>query len=174
MKTSIYISKKLEKSFSKKINISEEHPTNYFGKWNAQIFFIDRQKWFLITHSETKFSIVLPNINANNISKIKDLFMESLYQQFIYESVDITREKLNVLIGELVFHKTDNDKKTIGTQNSILELIKNWKYQKNDILCSTKELSKRLNMSPTNSFKWKSPREMMLEKIKTTGNNGYS
>jgi len=166
MTSSIYLSEKLEKVISNNNTISEKLSDNLFGKWNANVFYIIRQKWLLITHSETKFSIILPNINSSNINRLNEIFINSLYNQLAFEEIEIDINSLSLIIGNIVFHRTDNDRKTIGTQNSILELIKHWDLNNENV----REICKRINQTPTKVFKWKNPCEMMYEKIKKVHN----
>jgi Domain of unknown function (DUF6933) len=168
MNTPIHISKKLEKLISKYIGKRTSESNFYLGKWNANIFYVDRKKCWLFTNSETKFSIIIPNLKSADIKNITEIFTENLYSQLIYESILIDFKQLKDWIGNVEILPTDNDRKTIGTQNYIFENFKYWKYEFGTFEnMPFRELTMRMNSSPTESFNWKSPHEKMTEKLNT-------
>jgi len=167
MITPIFLTKKLEKLLSKQITITTPLLGNNFGKWNMTIFYIAKKKWLLFTHSETMFSIVLPNIKLSDLKNIDSLFFNSFHEQLIFEKIDIDYAILKELIGNINFHPTDNDKRTIGVQNSILETIKQFKFRYSNFKdISANELCSRLNHAPYSFLKWEFPLEKMSDKLK--------
>jgi len=169
MTTPIYISKKLEKLISKYIGTRKTDSNNFLGKWNANIFYVDRKKCWLITNSETKFSIIISDLISSDIKNFTEIFIENLYSQLIFESILTDFNQLKDWIGNVELLPTDNDRKTIGTQNYIFESLKYWKYEFQTFEnMPFRELTKRINSSPTESFKWKSPHEIMIEKLNTS------
>jgi len=169
MNTPIHISKKLEKLISKHIEIQESDSNIFLWKWNANIFYVDRKKCWLITNSETKFSIIIPDLKSSDIKNFTEIFTENFYSQLIYEGILIDFKKLKCWIGNVKILPTDNDRKTIGTQNFILESLKYWKYEFHTFEnMPFRELTMRLNSSPTESFNWNSPNKKMTEKLNTS------
>jgi uncharacterized protein DUF6933 len=103
MNTPIHISKKLEKLISKHIGKRTSESNFYLGKWNANIFYVDRKKCWLFTNSETKFSIIIPNLKSADIKNITEIFTENLYSQLIYESILIDFEQLKDWIWKVFY-----------------------------------------------------------------------
>jgi Domain of unknown function (DUF6933) len=168
MITPIHISRKLEKITSKYIGTPGTELNLFLGKWNATVFYVDRKKCWLITNSETKFSIIIPDLKSSDIKKFSQIFVENLYSQLIYEGILTDFKQLKNWIGKVEILPTDNDRKTIGTQNFILESLKYWKYEFRTFEnMPFRELTMRINSSPTESFNWKSPHEKINEKLKT-------
>ncbi len=169
MITPIHISRKLEKIASKYFGTPRTEPNLFLGKWNATVFYVERKKCWLITNSETKFSIIIPDLKSSDIKNFSQIFVENLYSQLIYESILIDFKQLKNWIGKVEILPTDNDRKTIGTQNFILESLKYWKYEFRTFEnMPFRELTMRLNSSPTERFKWKSPHEMIIDKFNTS------
>jgi len=165
MTSSIYLSRKAEKAFGKKLLLTENYSDNRLGKWNTQLFFHNRKKWLLLTHGETRFSFFVKDINAQSIKNINELLFEGLYQQLLFEGIEINREKLLNIVGEFVFHTTDNDRRITGTQNTTLGVIEYWKVGYVTVFETIGEMGRIINESPTEAFKWKSPKEMMIIKV---------
>ncbi len=169
MSTPIHITKKLEKLISKHIEKSTMECNAFLGKWNANIFYVDRKKCWLITNADTKFSIILPDLKSSDIKIFTEIFIENLYSQLIFESILTDFNRLKDWIGNVELLPTDNDRKTIGTQNYIFESLKYWKYEFRTFEnMPFRELTRRINSLPTESFKWKSPHEIIIEKLNTS------
>lgn len=168
MSTPIHISKKLKKLLSKHIGKSITDSNLYLGKWNANIFYVDRKKCWLITNSETKFSIIIPNLKSSDLKNLTEIFIENFYSQLIYEGIWIDFKQIKHWIGSVELLPTDNDRKTIGTQNNILESLKYWKYEFRTFEnMPFRELTMRINSSPTKSFNWINPHEKLIKALKT-------
>lgn len=125
MITSIYTSKKLEKLTGKLISKSPQadEEQGILGKWNANIFYVSRKKCWLVTNSRSRYSVILPDITASSLNKINDIFKNNLYSQIIYDGVFMDYSNLDNLIGRLQFHPTDNDRRTIGFQNTLFDIL---------------------------------------------------
>ncbi|WAC02156.1 hypothetical protein N7U66_05385 [Lacinutrix neustonica] len=168
MTTPIYISKKLEKLVSKYVSQPTIESISKLGKWNGTVFYVNRKKCWLIVNAETKFSLIIPDLKASDIKNFQNVFLDNLYSQFIYENIILDFKELKRYIGEINILPTDGDRKTIGTQNYYLENIEYWKYEYGTFEnMPFRDIAKRLNFTPTEVFKWKNPREVMITKIKT-------
>ncbi len=166
MATVIHVSKKLEKSISKYIKFKEHEFTIFFGKWNATIFYVDRKKCWLITNAETKFSVIILNLKTPDIKNFSEIFTENFYSQLIYEGILVDFKDLKKWIGNVEILPTNNDRKTIGTQNYNIEVMMYYKHQFGSYQnMPFRDLTKRINSSPTSAFGWKSPNQMLIEKI---------
>ncbi|MCM4159740.1 hypothetical protein FHG64_15445 [Antarcticibacterium flavum] len=131
MITTIFTSKKLEKITKSLIeDYNEKLPEiSKLGKWNATVFYVYRKKCWLVTNSRTRYSVILANVKSSDLSQINRLFKEALHRQMNYDSVSITPEEIDILIGDLRFNPTDNDRRTIGFQNSHLSTLEYRKDQ---------------------------------------------
>lgn len=125
MITPIFTSKKLEK-LTKKLIVTNELKNEEIcelGKWNATVFYVYRKKCWLVTNSHTRYSVILPNIQSSDLSKIDKIFKNKLHTQMTYDGVIFEPEEIDSLTGTLKFYSTDNDRRTIGFQNSLLSTL---------------------------------------------------
>lgn len=149
MKTPIHTSRKLEKLIKKHLSTNNPGRLSPLGKWNANIFYVDRKKCWLITNSLTRYSVLLTNIKNADLKNISTLFKNSLYTQLIYDGILMNSKELEQLIGDLELFPTDGDRKTIGSQNKMLYSLEYWKYQFGYIEnMPVKDLAHRLNSYP--------------------------
>ena len=168
MTTPIHLSKKLEKLYLKHIKFDKFIFEPFLGKWNANLFYVDRKKCWLITNAETKFSLIIPDLKTSEIINFTDIFIENFYSQLIYENIIVDFNLLKNWTGNIELLTTDNDRKTIGTQNYILDTMEYWKHEFGNFQnMPFRELIRRMNSSPTKAFNWKTPREIILAKINT-------
>lgn len=131
MKTPIHTSKKLEKLIKKYISKSEcdQLEIGILGKWHANVFFVDRKKCWLVTNALTRYSVILANVSAADLNNIVEIFKNNLYSQIIYDGIFSDYQSLNQLLGDIEFFPTDNDRRTIGVQNSHFEELEFRKYE---------------------------------------------
>lgn len=125
MITRIHTSKKLEKII-KKIMETESpgaQQDGILGKWNASFFNFSRKKCWLITNEKTRYSIILMDIKASDLSRIEAIFKDNFFSQLIYDGIFIEFSEVDQMIGTLKFHPTDNDRSTIGLQNEFFATI---------------------------------------------------
>jgi len=148
-RTKIHITKKLEALVKSIISIDKESESGILGKWNATVFYVERKKCWLVTNGYTKYNFILADIKSSDLSNIESIFKESLFNQLQYDGIKIEFNKLNEIISELDFAKTDNDRSTIGFQNQNLYLLDLWK-NKFKVLenMPLKDLTNRINTTP--------------------------
>lgn len=127
--TKIHTTKKLEKLAKKLITTAQDQESSRLGKWNANVFFVDRKKCWIISNAKTQYSVILTNIKASDFKKIEVLFKNAFYNQLIYDGISIDFETLAHSIGELHFLPTDNDRKTTGFQNQRIMDFDYWKHE---------------------------------------------
>lgn len=146
MNTGIYTTKKLEKLLKKVIQKEEELESGIFGKWNATVFYTTNKKCFLFTNAETKYNIILMDIRAAQYSKLGVLFIDTLFEQLLFDGILVDYHLLASEIGKLHFLPTENDKRTTGFQNQRLQDLTWWEDElaKFDSLI-IKEVTHRLN-----------------------------
>jgi len=119
-KTKIHTTKKLEKLVKKLITTDKKIDCGILGKWNATVFYVDRKKCWLITNGLTKYNVILTDIKSSDLSKIEQIFIDALFGQLTFDGIITDFENLNLIIGELDFLPTDNDRSTTGFQNQRL------------------------------------------------------
>lgn len=124
MSTPIYVSKKLEKMIKKLISKnSKTEVQGILGKWNATVFYINRKKNWLLFNPKTHYSLILENISAKDLPKIKEKISQELQAQLMLDGIDSTQEQINRLIGGISFLPTDADRSALGYMNQILFAI---------------------------------------------------
>lgn len=130
MITPVFTSKKLEKLTKRLIERDlDQEEISELGKWNATVFYVYRKKCWLVTNSRTRYSVILTNIQSSDLPVIDKIFKETLITQMTYDGVSINPQEIDSLIGTLKFHSTDNDRRTIGFQNSLLSILEYRKDQ---------------------------------------------
>tara|TARA_R110002051_G_scaffold198878_1_gene265967 strand:+ start:2538 stop:3065 length:528 start_codon:yes stop_codon:yes gene_type:complete len=148
-RTKIHTTKKLEKLIKKIITTEKKTESGILGKWNATVFYVDRKKCWLISNGLTKYNVILTDIKISDLKNIEQIFKNALYSQLIYDGIIVEFENLNIIIGELDFLPTDNDRSTTGFQNQRLEQIEWWKYDLGNLEnMPIKDLSNRMNTVP--------------------------
>ena len=168
--TDIYTSKKLESIIPESLIENESFNLfNPLGKWNATVFFISRKKCLLLTNSIARYSIILSGINKSDFKNLSELFINTLVDQLKMDAIPFQEMIVRNLIGNIVFHKTNNDRAIIGTQNYLLENIEIWKYEFGAFEnWDFRDINKRINTVPYKQLGWLNPREKMkllLEEI---------
>jgi IS30 family transposase len=169
MAASIFITKKLEKLLSK--NISDSIPENVdcIGKWNANVFYIKGKKCWMLVNKLTRYALILSDIKKSDLKNISEIFIDTLYNQLIWDGIEVKKEKLHSLIGEIKLLKTDNDRSVNGSINSFIMDFDYWKREFGTLEnMNMRDLNGRLNRLPLNILNWDVPNEKMRELIKTS------
>lgn len=149
MHTKIHTTKKLEKLIKKLISNENNTESGVLGKWNATLFFVARKKCWLLTNGHTKYNVILPDIKSSDLNDIGNIFKECFYSQLVYDGIIISFEKLESIIGELVFMASDNDRSTTGFQNQRLADLDCWKDEFRTLEnMPLIDLANRMNTSP--------------------------
>ena len=150
MRTPIHTTKKLEKLIKKIVKSqSTGEDCGILGKWNATVFYVDRKKCWLLSNAKTQYAVILTNIKSSSLSTIDDLFKNAFYSQLVYDGIITDFERIDILIGDLDFLPTDNDRRTTGFQNHKLQDLKIWQYQFGTLEeMPMKELGSRMNRLP--------------------------
>lgn len=167
MITSIYLSRKLEKLVHKEfIQQKESEVENSMGTWSANVFYVDRKKCWIITNSLSFYTLILQDIPSKEIKNITTIFIETLLQQLQLDGITLSPGELQNKIGELNLFSTNNDKRTLGVQNSLKVYIEDWKYEYGNFdNWPFRELNRRINGIPYKQIGWKKPNEKMKEMI---------
>jgi hypothetical protein len=128
--TPIHVTKKLEKTIREVVRTGlPEGVAGLLGKWNAALFYVDRKKCWLVTNARTKYSVILPGISSATLPTIDKLFRFALCDQLLYDGFKTSLDEVGLLIGDLIFLPTDNDRKTTAFQNRRLFELEYDKYR---------------------------------------------
>lgn len=166
-RTSIFTSRKLEKTIKGFIAKKEDESTDYLGSWVATIFHVSHKKCWILINSRTKYILVFPNIRKNDLESLSSLFAEAFYAQLIYDGIFVDYSLIEKIIGEVDLFETNNDRSSIGILNYCLQNLEIWKeeYQVFENM-PFRELNSRLNNIPYSFLKLKFPKEEMNEVLK--------
>lgn len=147
--TTIHTTKKLEKQIKKLIQTGDAKSTSLLGKWNANLFYVNRKKWWLVSNGLTKYNVILTDVNAKKLLNVEDIFKNTFYDQLIYDGVLIEFEEVENLVGKIVFKPTDNDRITGGFQNQRIQDFK-WSQDAYDSLAAMpiREINNVMNTTP--------------------------
>jgi len=165
MDTHIFLSRKLEKLVANSLSqVTESENDNALGSWNANIFYVDRKKCWMITNSTTFYTLILEDITNKEVKHLTEIFTHTLLVQLEVDGIKISLPDLQRVIGEIKLFPTNNDKRTLGVQNSLKVNIADWKYQYGAFInWPFRDLNHILNKVPYKQLGWKNPKETMKE-----------
>lgn len=124
MPTAIHVSKKLEKLIKKYVTPSGSiENTGILGKWNATVFYTNRRKNWLLYNPKTHYSLILENLSAKDLPKIREVIAEEFQLQLIVDGIHATQAQVNWLLDEINFHPTDADRSATAHINQLLYII---------------------------------------------------
>lgn len=167
-RTSIFTSRKLEKTIKGFIAKNEVESSEYLGSWVATIFYVSHKKCWILINSKTKYILVFPNIRKDDLENLSSLFAEAFYAQLIYDGIFVDYSLVEKMIGEVDLFETNNDRSSIGILNYCLQNLEMWKNQYEVFEnMPFRELNNRLNNIPYSFLKLKFPKEEMNEILKT-------
>lgn len=147
--TTIHTTKKLEKQIKKRIQPGDSHSTSLLGKWNANLFYVNRKKCWLVSNGLTKYTVILTDMNAKKLLNAEDIFKNTFHDQLIYDGVLIEFEEVENLIGEIMFKPTDNDRVTGGFQNQRIQEFEWWQYEYDSLAdMPIRDINNRMNTTP--------------------------
>lgn len=147
--TKIHTTKKLEQLVRKLIVKDENITCGILGKWNANLFFVNRKKCWLISNAKTQYNVILTNIKSSDFKQIDTIFKNAFYNQLISDNIIIDYENISDIIGKLQFLPTNNDRKTTGFQNQRIMDLEYWKHEFKTLEnMPIKDLVNRMNQMP--------------------------
>jgi hypothetical protein len=129
--TTIFCSNKLNGFLGKDYFISTNNkPGNVYGDWNAHLFTIARHRYLILVNNKAYYSVIFENIKKADFKEFSALFRKRLTEQLIFDEVIEPSESdlLTPIGSSLMFSKTNNDKKTIGTMNDFIFNYR-WAYE---------------------------------------------
>ena len=106
-----------------KCDVEESDPRSY---WNCRLFYVDKRKCILFTNRSTLYCVVRLDVLKKDLADTKSFFLSSLFAQLKSDGFYSLREESYWLENykNIVFAKTDNDKKVIGSMNDFVFQLK--------------------------------------------------
>lgn len=131
MNTRIYISHKIQKNYKKLLLNPLPEKTDmeqHQNSWNANYTAIYGKKCWLLTHSQTRYSIILPDIKVKDVALLQSAIQKALFDQLFRKHPVEIQIFLN-FIGTVQFYPTNNDRSTIAYNNRRMEELNYWKFR---------------------------------------------
>ncbi len=129
MTTRIYISAKIQKNYKKIVLNPLPDVANmqeHINSWNANyIPFLGKKCW-LLTHTITRYTVIVPDITVKDLDQLLFLFQECIIQQLVQKHL-INADRVLDLVGQIEFYPTNNDKSSIGYNNQRIQDLSYWK-----------------------------------------------
>jgi len=161
-KTKLFTTRKLEKIITEFISEDEKFENKYLGDWVATLFYVNHKKCWLIINKLTKYILILPDIKKADTKNISSIFKSTFYEQLIHDGIKADYKLIDEIIGEINLCKSDNDRSSIGSLNSILPYFEDWKYEFGNFdNMPFQILNGRLNQLPNKQLNWLFPKEKM-------------
>ncbi len=149
LQTPVFLSASLQRYAQKLVTTSLPVEIGLLGNWNATVFNVNRKKCWLFTNAQTSFSVILTDVRSADLVNIQKLFLRAFYDQLKYKVMPFYHQTLYRQVGTLTFHRTNNDRRTIGFQNTRLQTLIHWKNQYHDLEnMYMVEFARRLNNTP--------------------------
>lgn len=129
LQTPVFLSASLQRYAQKLVTTLPPTEIGLLGNWNATVFNVNRKKCWLFTNAKSSFSVILTDVRSADIGNIQELFLKALNDQLEYEVIPFYAQNLRNQLGVLTFHRTNNDRRTIGFQNTRIQTLSFWKNQ---------------------------------------------
>lgn len=135
MKTRIYVSGKIKKAY-KKLELEplpeKDELDNHENSWNAHYMNIDSKKCWILTHTKTRYTVFIPEVNVSKLNDLRHWFLDQMINQiFKSRNIDLTEfdpDRIEEFVGEFEFYPTNNNKSCISYINKRIEELEYWKY----------------------------------------------
>lgn len=124
----VFVSNKIKKGY-KKIELKPlSYGSDLFDEnsWNAHYVVFYGKKCWVLTHSDTRYTVIVPDVSAGKIADFRSLFLNSLIAQLAFLGT-VNDELVDQFIGELEFYPTNGDRSCISNLNKRIFEISLWK-----------------------------------------------
>jgi hypothetical protein len=131
MTTRIYVSNKIQKGYKKLVlnalpNKSEMLENQ--NSWNANYVAIFGRKCWLLTHTLTRYTVIVPDVKVKDTDRFLSILIESIIGQLKIKNI-INPDKVYEFIEEVEFYPTNNDRSTIAYNNQRMQDVNYWKFE---------------------------------------------
>ena len=134
MKTRIYVSDKIRKNY-KKLSVNglpeKTDMQSHQNSWNAHYVTIFGKRCWVVTHSITRYTVIVPDVKAERLNNFRFFFLDNMINQLIKKHL-VDPEKIQEFIGDFEFYPTNGDRSCIAYINKRIEDIDYWKYEVDD------------------------------------------
>jgi hypothetical protein len=162
MNTKIHLSRKLQALVPSELIVAPFHSENPLGKWNATLFYVNHKKCLLLVNALTKYTVIIDRVSKADFMNFREIFIDHLYRQLSIDEIKIEKHNISKLVGHIHFCETDNDQKTIGIQNYLLQSVEDWKYLYGHIDdWPFRKINAYINTIPYKQLKYTYPKEKM-------------
>lgn len=176
--TKIFCSNKLKDFLGQKYFIPTEASSNFYGDWNAHLFYFDRRKNVILVNNKSFYAVILADIKKADFDNFSTLFFNRLTSQLLHDKVIEPSDMLLTIqkYTPFLFTRTNNDKKTIGTINEFVFHFELCKHHPNWFDKSLLEINHSINGSLTGAgrtkrFDYGRPIEDMRTLLNTAPNS---
>lgn len=131
MTTRIYVSSKIQKGYKKLVlNVLPEKADmfEHQNSWNANYVAMFGKKCWILTHTATRYTVIVPDVKAKDLGHFVSLFRENMINQLVNKQL-INPDRITEFIGEVEFYPTNNDKSCISYNNQRQQDLNYWKYE---------------------------------------------
>lgn len=104
------------------------------NSWNANFVTISSKKCWVLTHSLTRYTVLLPDVTAKKMKSLRWWFMDQLINQYLKddEKIDFAKnvkpELFDSFFGDFTFYPTNNDRSCISYVNQRIMDLKWYKF----------------------------------------------
>lgn len=119
----IYCTHRLHKFIGK---VEQDIPVDLidskYGDWNGNLFWINKRKYIILTNNLTNYSVILANILKKDLKDLKNLIEKRAIEQLKNDKIitEYDHEFVNEFVGQLVFYRTNNDRRITGVMNDLI------------------------------------------------------
>jgi hypothetical protein len=130
----IYLSEKIRKNY-KKITVNELPEKieiqSHQNSWNAHYVAIFGKRCWVVTHSITRYTVIVPDVKANMLDDFRFFFLDNMINQLI-KTHYVDADKIQKFIGDVEFYLTNGDRSCIAYINKRIEDLEYFKYQEDN------------------------------------------
>jgi hypothetical protein len=137
METRIYISEKIKRVYpSLEMNTLPDKVDMelHNNSWNANFSTIENKKCWMITHTKTRYTVVIPDVTAKKIKDLRYWFIDQIINQYLKDNgrinfiENVDPNQFENFFGHFKFYSTNNDKSCIAYLNRRIEDLEWRKY----------------------------------------------
>ena len=130
METRIYVSEKIKRAYrSLEINPLPDKGEMecHNNSWNAHFTKVENKKCWVITHTKTRYTVVIPDVSAKKSKDLRYWFMDQIINQYLkdYDHINFVENvdpnQFENFFGNFEFYPTNNDKSCISYVNKRIE-----------------------------------------------------
>ncbi|MBI4430514.1 MAG: hypothetical protein HY587_02240 [Candidatus Omnitrophica bacterium] len=151
----------------KEVSVIPANTEQTLHDWHAHLFYLNRRKHIIFSHSVSLFSVVAFNVFKKDVTDLKSFFTKNLAGCLYYE--EFKADEINRIVSAIkeIDLSLTNNRRVLGSMNDLIWQYRcgiNWHEPAESEL---PEFQRRLNETPMSMLKYKYPidwfRECILE-----------